>query len=94
MNSDHDPLVNFLQQYAPPAPPPHPGLEARILTGIRPQPRPLWYWFPPALAVAGLSLWLGVASAQLLQPSPAQVAEMEAWVEASWNGSDEFLPLR
>ncbi|WAS06607.1 hypothetical protein LQF76_06925 [Gloeomargaritales cyanobacterium VI4D9] len=89
-----DPLVDFLRQYAPTAPPPSPGLEARILNATRPQPRPVWHWFPPALAVAGLSLWLGVASAHLWQPSPAQVAEMEAWVEANWHGSgDELLPL-
>lgn len=89
----HDPLVDFLRQYAPLAPPPAPGLEARILTATRPQPRPVWYWFPPALAVAGFSLWLGAASAHLLQPSPAQIAEIEAWVEASWHGTDEWLPL-
>ena len=92
MNRESDPLVDFLQRYAPTAPPPPLGLEARILTATRrPPTRPLWRWLPPAMAVAGLSLWLGVASAHLLQPSPAQIAEMEAWVEASWNGSDDFL---
>jgi hypothetical protein len=92
MNRDDDPLVAFLRQYAPSVPPPSPGLEARILRAIRPQPRPVWQWVPPVVAVAGVSLWLGMASAHLGQPSSTQVAELEAWVEASWHGQEGLLP--
>jgi hypothetical protein len=92
MNRDDDLLVAFLRRYAPSVPPPSPGLEARILRAIRPQPRPVWQWVPPVVAVAGVSLWLGMASAHLWQPSPTQVAELEAWVEANWYSQEELLP--
>ncbi|MCS7030878.1 MAG: hypothetical protein NZL92_05050 [Gloeomargarita sp. SKYG116] len=92
---NHDPLVDFLRQYAPSAPPPHPALESRILTCItRPQPRPVWCWFPSVLAVTVVSLGLGMASAHFLQPNPAQVAELEAWIEAQWSQPDDWWTLQ
>ncbi|MEN9206839.1 MAG: hypothetical protein Q6L50_09320 [Gloeomargarita sp. GMQP_bins_120] len=91
---NQDPLVDFLRRYAPPIPPAHPALESRILTALsRPQPRPVWCWFPSLLVVVVLSLGLGMASAHLIRPDPAQIAELEAWVEAQWSSSDDWLTL-
>ncbi|WP_448381541.1 hypothetical protein [Gloeomargarita sp.] len=92
MNWEDDRLVAFLRQYAPCAPPPSPGLEARIMRATRCQPRPVWQWVPPVVAIASVSLGLGMASAHLWQPGPAQVAEIEVWVEAQWQSPKALLP--
>lgn len=94
MSRARDPVVDFLRRYAPTVPPAHPALESRILTCItRPRPRPVWCWFPSLLTVIVLSLGLGMASAYFLQPDPAQIAEVEAWLEAQWRGDDDWLTL-
>ncbi len=89
-----DCLVDFLHQYRPEIPPASPQLEERILAAVagdharatrRKSHRLLWLIFPSiagsfALAFFGMKPWQPSSS------SAPELAQIEAFMEYTWNG--------
>ncbi|MBW4493679.1 MAG: hypothetical protein KME26_11455 [Oscillatoria princeps RMCB-10] len=91
---DDQPLVTFLRQHRPAPPPPAPDLEERILAAVANEPahvrqyrhRRLWI-VPPAIAAGVL---IAIAGHRLLtpaRPSPAEIANLEAFLLTNWDGT-------
>lgn len=114
MNQPNDPdrrLVQFLRKYAPDVPPPSPELEDRTIDALddRPGPipvnraklRPLWL-VPVGIAAGLVMTWNGTRSPVPSQPSTEELAQLETYMETTWDGvlgetsltesSDWFFP--
>lgn len=95
-----DCLVDFLRQYRPDIPPASPQLEERILTAVagdRPKtrrysPRILWLLVPSIAATLSLAVW-GLKPGWLFPTTASDSAQIEAFMEYTWNGllQDEML---
>ncbi|RMH73099.1 MAG: hypothetical protein D6680_17545 [Cyanobacteria bacterium J007] len=116
MNQPNDPdrrLVQFLREYAPDVPPPSPELEDRTIDALDdPHPiavnraklrqlRPLWL-VPVGIAAGLVVVWNGTRSPIPPQPSAEELAQLETYMETTWDGvlgetsltesSDWFFP--
>ena len=91
---DDQPLVTFLRQHRPAPPPPAPDLEERILAAVANEPahvrqyrhRRLWI-VPPAIAAGVLIARAGHRLLTPPTPSPAEIANLEAFFVNSWDGT-------
>ncbi|MEH2057591.1 MAG: hypothetical protein V7K97_15785 [Nostoc sp.] len=92
-NDDSD-LINFLSQHCPEVPPASPDLEQQILQQVKTWPQaPLRNYSRlrlvlPALA-AGLVAAAIVGYRALIppQPSPAELASLETFIESNWQAT-------
>ena len=91
---DDQPLVTFLRQHCPAPPLPAPDLEERILAAVAKAPahrsqywhRRLWL-VPPAIAAGVLIATAGHRLLMPPSPSPAEIANLEAFFVNSWDGT-------
>lgn len=93
--ADDRPLTDFLQQHRPSVPPASPDLEDRLMTAVldtppvvpvpvrRPVARRVLWVFPAAIA-AGLVALVSYPTLFPPQPSEAQLAELETFIESTW----------
>ncbi|QLE43289.1 hypothetical protein FD723_24455 [Nostoc sp. C052] len=97
-NDDPD-LVNFLCQHRPDVPPASPDLEQQILQQVKAYTQPpLRHYSRPRLVLPTLAAGLVAAIAGYrafipVQPSPAEFATLEGFIESNWQGtvSNEHL---
>ncbi len=97
--ADDRPLADFLQQHRPPVPPAHPDLEDRLLAAVldtppgvpgsvrRPMVQRRVLWVFPAAIAAGLVALVSYPTLFPPQPSEAQLAELETFIESTWQGT-------
>ncbi len=91
-NDDQD-LVEFLHRHRSPSPPPDAGLEKEIMTAIegnhdRSISRRWNRWIAaPALAASLITAVLSYRALVPPQPSPGEVATLEAFIETNWNST-------
>jgi hypothetical protein len=107
-------LVTFLRQHRPQIPGAAPGLEDQIMQAVatpsrRSAPRtqrPSQSWWrtswamPTAMAASVLVSWVGYRLSIPAQPSAAELAQLESFMESGWDGTvdtnsyeEAFLPL-
>lgn len=97
---DDDPqLTNFLQQHRPSVPPTPTDLEDRLMVRIMDTPlttsslpsKPfLWprsRWLLPTAIAAGLVAIVTYQRFLVPQPSEAELAELETFIESTWEGT-------
>ncbi|MEH2177610.1 hypothetical protein [Nostoc sp.] len=97
-NDDSD-LINFLRQHRPEVPPAASDLEQQILQQVKTWPLPpLVHYFRlrlvlPALAAGLVAAIVGYRTLMPTQPSPAEIATLQNFIESNWQGtvSDEHL---
>ncbi|MEH2466186.1 hypothetical protein [Nostoc sp.] len=96
-NDDSD-LINFLCQHCPEVPPASPDLEQQILQHLKTSPQaPLRHYSRLRLVLpvaAGLvAAIVGYRAFIPAQPSPAELATLETFIESNWQGtvSNEHL---
>ena len=85
---DDQDLVDFLRQHRSPTPLPAADLDRKIMSQIvAPVDRPRWnFWLvAPVLAASLITAVLGYRVWVPLQPSAAEVAMLEAFVESNWH---------
>jgi hypothetical protein len=107
-NDDHE-LVDFLKQHRHHVPPADPALEEQLFAAIevlpqqdnlipfrrsQPRTRRSIVWFvPPALAAGLLVSVVGYRLLMPAKPSATELANLQAFIESSWQGTDEDAPL-
>ncbi|AFY31199.1 hypothetical protein [Calothrix sp. PCC 7507] len=91
-NDDKD-LVNFLRQHRPQVPPAAANLEQQILQQVqassvqsRRQRSPFWL-VPPMIAAGLLATVVIHRSLVPAQPSAAELASLETFIENNWQGT-------
>ncbi|MEH2302782.1 MAG: hypothetical protein V7K88_28355 [Nostoc sp.] len=97
-NDDPD-LINFLCQHRPEVPPASPDLEQQILQQVKTwhQPPLRHYSRPrlvlPALVTGLVAAIVGYRAFIPAQPSPAELATLQNFIESNWQGtvSNEHL---
>ncbi|MEH1874483.1 hypothetical protein [Nostoc sp.] len=96
-NDDPD-LVNFLCQYRPEVQPASPDLEQQILQQVKAWPlSPLRHYsrirFVLPVAAGLVAAIVGYRAFIPAQPSPAELATLETFIESNWQGtvSNEHL---
>ncbi len=91
-NDDAD-LINFLCQHCPEVPPGSPDLEQQILQQVKTWPQaPLRHYSRlrlvlPALAAGLVAAIVGYRALIPAQPSPAELAELETFIESNWQAT-------
>ncbi|MEH2062908.1 MAG: hypothetical protein V7K50_11580 [Nostoc sp.] len=91
-NDDHD-LISFLSQHCPEVPPASPDLEQQILQQVKTCPQaPLRNYsrlrlILPTLAAGLVAAIVGYRALIPPQPSPAELASLETFIESNWQAT-------
>ncbi|MBN3949074.1 MAG: hypothetical protein V7K14_15265 [Nostoc sp.] len=91
-NDDAD-LINFLCQHCPEVPPASPDLEQQILQQVKTWPQPPLRHYSrlrlvlPALAAGLVAAIVGYRALIPAQPSPAELASLETFIESNWQAT-------
>ncbi|MCW5315111.1 hypothetical protein GTQ43_15220 [Nostoc sp. KVJ3] len=97
--NDNRNLINFLSQHCPEVPPASPDLEQQILQQVKTWPQsPVRHYSRPRLVLPALAAGLvaaivGYRAFIPAQPSPAELATLQNFIESNWQGtvSNEHL---
>jgi len=91
-------LTDFLKQHRPPVPPAAADLEDRLMAAVMDTPvqvptaqRQQSYrrvlWLVPSAIAAGLVAIVGYQTLVPPQPTEAELAELETFIESTWQGT-------
>ncbi|MEH2437479.1 MAG: hypothetical protein V7K25_25170 [Nostoc sp.] len=90
---DDPDLINFLSQHCPEVPPASPDLEQQILQQVKARPQAPLRHYPklrlvlPALAAGLVAVIVGYRALIPPQPSAAELAELETFIESNWQAT-------
>jgi hypothetical protein len=94
-NSDDEELVTFLKQHRPSAPLASSDLEDNIMGAIAQLKSPqqqssVWCqrWFIPVVIVTGVVAWMSYSLTGPRQPTVAELAQLQHFMESSWDSVD------